>query len=231
MKTKKEKLYLIAIGVVALAALCVLIIGLAHPKKAPVSELAPLPSAAPVSKVVYKEVEKLVEVEKTISVGMLQDGLRDMGMLITQEYYCTDVISFSSAKKLFKTDITLKFTETNYLVSYDGTAYAGIDFSSVTVAKDDAAKVITVSLPKAEIQNVTVDYGSFVLYSEKSGFGNPLSVEDVNTSLQELESGIRSKSLDRGVLDRADENAEQIIRNFIGGLVGPDEYTMEFVRN
>lgn len=231
MKTKKEKIYLVAISVVVLAALCVLIIGLTRPAKTPEPEPAPLPSAAPVSKVVYKEVEKLVEVEKTITVGMLQDGLRDMGTLITQEYYFTDVLGFSSAKKLFKTDITLKFTETSYLVSYDGSVFAGIDFGSVTVAKDDEAKVITVSLPRAEIQSVSIDHGSFVLHSEKSGLGNPLSVEDVNNSLIELESGARDKALEHGILDHADENAKQIIRNFIGGMVDLDEYSLQYVRN
>ena len=229
MKTKKELFYLIAIGVVALAAVCILIIGLTRPQKKADPVPAPLPSAAPVSKVVYKEVEKLVEVEKTVTVGCLQDGLRDMGKLVTQEYYCTDVLSFSSAKKLFKTDITLKFTETSYLVSYDGTAFAGIDFGGISVAKDDDAKIITVSLPKAEILDVSVDYDSFVLYSEKSGLGNPLSIEDVNTSLSELENGIRSKALERGVLDRADENAKKIIRNFVGGLVDLNEYTLQYI--
>lgn len=227
-KISKKTLYLGLIGLLAVASICVLVIGLTRPK----TEETPLPNVTPAvvpeTRVVYKEVKKLVEVEKTISSAILEDGLKDMGVLVTEEYYFTEVISFSSVKKLLRTDIDLKFTESAYLASYDGNITAGIDFAGITAEKDDEAKKITVTLPAAKVFSISVDPDSFVLYSEKVGLGNPLSAKDFNASLAELENTAREKALDRGLLERADENAEQIIENFIAGLVDLSDYSLQF---
>ena len=170
--------------------------------------------------------EKIVEVEKEITSSVIEDGLRDIGVLVTQEYYFTDVISFSSVKKLFRVEVP--FTETSYLASYDGVVTAGIDFGKVRVVKDDAAGKIVVTLPPAEILNVDVDPETFELYSERTGLGNPLSVEDFNNSVVTLENSMREKALAKGLLAKADENARSVVRHFIAGLVDMSRYTIEF---
>lgn len=230
LKTRVEKVYIILIALFALAAAVILILGLSGRTA---KEAAPAP--APTPQVTVKEVEKLVEVEKIVEVEKeitaetIEDGLQDMGVLLTEEYYFTEVVSFSSIKKFFSTDIKLPFTESAYLASYSGVVTAGIDFSSVTVEKDDETKRITVHIPKAEIQNIDIDPNSFELYSEKVGIGNPVSAEDFNNSLIELENTASEKATERGILERADENAETLIENFIGGLVDRDVYSLEIV--
>ena len=112
--------------------------------------------------------------------------------------------------------------------SYDGVVTAGIDFGKVSVVKDDAAGKILVTLPPAEILNVDVDPETFELYSERTGLGNPLSVEDFNDSIVTLESNVRQKALDKGLLVKADENARAVVRNFIAGLVDTGVYSVVF---
>ena len=188
----------------------------------------PSVTARPTPEVIVHEtqVEKIVEVEKEISAETIEDGLRDIGLLVTQEYYFTDVISFSSVKKLFHLEVG--FTESSYLATYEGVVTAGIDFGKIRVVKDDDAGRILVTLPAPEVLNVDVDPGSFELYSEKTGFGNPLSVEDFNDSLVTLENTVRDKAVDKGLLRRADENARVVVRNFIAGLTDATRYTVEF---
>ena len=229
LKTKKDKLYLICIAVVVLAIVCVLIVGLA--RRGGDRDALPVHSSAPIPtpRVVTKEVERLVEVEKTISADVIQDGLNDMGVLLTEEYYFTEVVSFSSVKKFLKTEIVLKFTETSFLVSYDGVITAGIDFGGIAVEKDENSKKITIALPKSEIQSVSLDLDSFQVHSEKTGLGNPPSAADFNNSLIELENSATEKALDRGILDRADTNARSLILGFVAGLVDLSEYSLEFV--
>lgn len=230
LKTRKEKVYLILIAVIVLAIAIVLIVGLSgRSSKAPSPAPTPIPTPQTTTKVLVKEVEKLVEVEKEISSEVIEDGLNDMGRLITEEYYFTEVVSFSSVKKFLKTDITLGFTESSYLASYEGTVSAGVDFSGIRVEKDDEAGRITVHIPKAEIYSISIDPNSFELYSEKTGIGNPLSIEDFNTSLVELESTAKSKALDRGLLDKADENARSVISNFVSSLTDSSAYSLKFV--
>lgn len=228
VKTKTEKIYIILIALFVIGALAVVIVGLTGR-----GAEEPVPTPAPMNEVTVKEVEKLVEVEKIVEVEkeitaeMIEDGLNDMGVLLTEEYYFTEVVSFSSIKKFLSTEIKLPFTETAYLAGYSGVVNAGIDFSAVTVEKDEGTKRISVHIPKAEIQNIDIDPDSFELYSEKVGLGNPLSVEDFNNSLIELESTAAEKAVGRGLLDRADENAKTLIENFVRGLVDMSVYSLE----
>ena len=227
-KTKKVYLFLIG-GILLITAVLALIWGLRGDRVTRVPD--PAVTSAPVKqtkKIVEVEVEKIVEVEKKISGEMIQDGLRDMGFLVTEEYYFTEVVSFSSVKKLFKT-ITLGITESSFLASYDGVITAGVDFEKIRVEKNDDTKEITVRLPRAEVRYLDIDPESFVLYSEKEGLGNKISMSDYNDSLIELEANAEKKAVERGLLDRADENAERVIANFIGSLVDESEYTVRYL--
>ena len=225
MKTKKEKVYLGLIGFFLLAIAVVILIALLSPREEPAP--APTLRPEPTPRVVVKEVERQVEVEKVISAEVVEDGIREMGVLVTGEYYFTEVMSFQSVKHFLKTDLALPFTESSYLATYDGVVLAGVDLSAATVEKDEESQKVTVHLPAAEIQSIDIDPNSFTLHSEKVWVGNPLSVEDFNSSLVELEENARAKALERGLLERSDENARTVISRFIEGLL--DGCTIEFV--
>ena len=46
--------------------------------------------------------------------------------------------------------------------------------------------------------------------------------------LIELENAAEQKAVDRGILDRANENAQRIIRGAVGSLVDLSEYRLSF---
>ena len=218
------------IGLIALIVLAIGVLVILHAVKngrdrpEPVA-VTPRPSAEVIVR--EKEVEKIVTVEKEITSEILRDGVREVGVLETEEYYFTEVVGYSSVKKLW--NIELGITESSYLVSYDGVVRAGVDLSGAEVVKDDEKGCITVTLPAAEIQSVDIDPESFRLYSEKAGLGNHISAEDFNNSLIELETTAREKALERGLLERADGNARVLIRNLIGALIDLNAYSIEFV--
>ncbi|MBQ6425636.1 MAG: DUF4230 domain-containing protein [Clostridia bacterium] len=226
-RTGKQKFYAALIVVIAAAILVIVVSWLIRGGSQQVAEQVPVPKPSTGSFV--PAAPKLIEIEKEISVNTVEDGIRDMGILITDEYYFTEVVSFSSVKKFFKTDIKLPFTESNYLAGYDGVVTAGPDFAAARVEKDEATKTVTVILPKSQIRNVDIDPDSFKLFSEKQGFSNPLSAEDFNSSLVELENTARQKALGKGILERADENAVNIVTNFIGNLIDLSVYRVKVV--
>jgi len=231
MKTKtkislKSIVYLIVIIIVAALTGLLLYHYLSDTTEASLVPPTPEPSATPVVRIVTQTEEKLVEVEKEITAEMVQDGLRQIGLLSTEEYYFTIVTNYSSVKSLFNHDIGI--TESSYVASYDGVVTAGVDFSEITALKDDESRTVTVVLPGARIQHIDIDPESFRLYSEKSGLWNPISVADFNDSLVELERGAEEMAAERGILERAAENAENVIRNFISGLIDTSVYTIRF---
>lgn len=221
---KSTVVYLVLIGLVVVLTAGLILWHSGHSADRSVPTVTPRPAAEPAAR---REVE-IVTVEKEVTAEVIQDGLNDVGILVTEEYYFTEVVSFSSIKTLFK-KLELGITESSYLASYDGVVTAGIDFSNITVQKDDVRQVIEVRLPKAEILNVDIDPESFELYSEKTGLGNPLSAADFNQSLVELEETATEKALSRGILTRADRNAKTVIETFIGGLVDTEAYRVSIL--
>ena len=216
---KKLWIYLIALAVVVLL-ICGLILW--RVLSAPEAQDAPAavaPRPTPEVRIRERLVDKLIEVEKEVGAEEIASGLNDMGVLVTEEYYFTDVVHFSSIKKLFS--LELGITASSFLASYDGVVTAGVDFTRIGIEKDDDAGVITV-------RDTVKPTDSFRLYEEKSGLGNPISAADFNSSLVELERSAEEKAIERGVLDHADENARVLIRNFIAALVEEGRYTVRF---
>ena len=230
MKNKKN-----VVSLITLIAIVVLIVGMVawHAARSSGAEL-PAATPRPTAKVIVEEreveklVEKLVEVEvvKKITAEELRNGLNDMGRLITAEYYFTGVTGSSKKTDLFGRE--WDFTESSFLASYDGVITAGVDFTRITVAKNDEAGTVTVTLPPAEIFGVDIDPESFQLHYEKNGLFTDLSAEDFNDSIVVLEQLEREKALERGILEKADENARQLIRSLVFGLVDPAAYTLVF---
>ncbi len=227
----RERLYMVLCLILVVAIVGVWV---TYPKTSP--DAAPEPpaagesveAAAPEPVVITREVEKIVEVEREITVETLRDGLNEMGYLITEEYYFTDLMGYTSFLSFFRTDIPIPFTESSYLVSYDGVVSAGMDLSAARVEKDDEHKRVTVRLPAASIKSVDIDLNSFQLREEKTGLGNPISVRDFNSSLQELENAARQKAVERGLLEKADENARVVVSRFVWSLLDASEYQLIF---
>lgn len=178
--------------------------------------------AKPIVETKVVEVEKLVEVEREIKSEVIRDGLKDMGFLVTEKYFFTEV---TSDRKVFKIkDFELGFTEASFVGSYDGIVTAGVDFTKAEVEKDDDKKLIRIRIPKAEIFGVDIDPDSFQKYSEKESVWNKLMVDDFNAALVDLEKNAKQKALERGILKEADQNAERMIRDFGNSFVVGTDY-------
>ncbi len=219
---KKTRLWKAVILLLLAAILCVLIVWMVTKPKAELPAVTPRPTP----EVIIREKETVVETEKVITAEIVEDGLRDMGKLVTEEYYFTEVVSFSSIKNYLSID--WKITESSFLASYDGVIHAGVDFTRIGVEKDEQGKTVTIRLPAAEILTIDIDPESLTVYSEKNGLGNRITLEDYSSALQELEANASEKALEKGMLERADQNAEKLIRSFVASLVDLTEYRLAF---
>lgn len=170
------------------------------------------------------EKEKKDNVVISVNTDVIREGLSNMGVLITQEYYFTQVEKYTK-EKTFLRFIT---SQSEFMYSYDGYVLAGVDFDKIAIATDENTKTITVEMPPSEIQAVVIDKETFKIYSEKESLWNPLKLEDYNISLVEFESAAKEKALASGILDRSDEQARKLVREFIGSLPNLSAYTVLF---
>ncbi len=159
----------------------------------------------------------------TVDTQVIEDGLINMGFLVTQEYYFTNVETYTKEKKVLKF-----FDATSELAySYDGYVTAGVDFEKIRVIKDEDTKTITVEVPDAEIQTVYIDKDSFQVFTEKESMWNKMDVTDFNDSLKEFEKAAKEKALESGILERANEQAEALVYNFLNNSQNVKNYRLE----
>ena len=68
----------------------------------------------------------------TVNTEVIQDGLKEMGTLITQEYYFTQVEEYKSTERVWIFD-----SKASFIFSYDGVVTAVIDCNNIDISKDD----------------------------------------------------------------------------------------------
>lgn len=118
-------------------------------------------------------------------------------------------------------------TNSRFIYSYDGVVKAGIDFAGIGVEKDDENRRIAISLPKARVLSSELDENSFQLYDEKNSIFNRCSVSDVNITNRELKRAAEEKTIAKGLLDRADDNAKLLIKGLLQSTYDVSGYTIQ----
>lgn len=171
------------------------------------------------------------EITTEIDMKIVLKDIQAIGELATVEYLYTDAGKFSDPKQLFGHDIP--FTKKSFVMRWDGSIKAGIrDVNNITAAADEDTKVITVTLPQMEILTHTVDKNSLEVLDESSSLFNPISVDDVSSFQRESEAATEQRALDNGILEKAQTNAESLIRGLLtGNELIKENYTIEFASN
>ncbi len=167
----------------------------------------------------------IVTEERVITSEILSSSLSDIGELATEEYFFKEAEQFDDVKKI--KGIKIPFTQKKYLITYEGSIKAGIDFTDVKVEKDDLKKLIVITLPAAQILSAEVDFDSLEVYEEKSAAFNKLKVEDVNDGLIELVDNAKATAIEKGILERANKGACTLIKDFLKNTYGLTDYTIK----
>lgn len=165
--------------------------------------------------------EGLVQDDLAVIGETIESGLRQIGELNTAEYYFTRTETVEDSKKLDLTSIGINFianiplTSNTFTYSYDGSIKAGIDFNEIEVSTDKDGKLITVLLPEARIMSSEVDPDSYKFYEIRNNILNPISPEDYAVSFADLIHKEEERAVEEGLLEKANANAEKILKNFI----------------
>jgi hypothetical protein len=125
IKQNRNRIYL-GITIAALVLAVILCIDYSARRKAEKSEAAQTATTR-------TEKEKKDKVLISVNTGTIRDGLADMGVLITQEYYFTQVETYTKEKNIF---LVIPSTSA-FTYSYDGAVMAGVDFEKILVETDD----------------------------------------------------------------------------------------------
>lgn len=154
-------------------------------------------------------------------------GFKDIGELVTQESYSSQIGVIDSSKDLF--GLVIPFTQSKNIYSYDFKLKAGYDFSQVDWEKNDSAGKIIVKLPKVKLLSSEIILDSFKIYHEQQSLFNRVSLKQNNELITKLRLEAEKAALDNGFFTRARENAEKVLTAFFSSAFDLSKYKLEFV--
>ena len=145
------------------------------------------------------------------------------------------VQQLQSVAKLVATEMTLRdvvvYEQTRFastkraLIVVTGRVAAGIDLEhGAGVRIDSASRVITITLPPAEV--LSVDVLNVKTYDEHSGWLNPFRPEDRDQIQQMVRAQLTTAAKESGILTHADQSAAKVLTE----LLTRDGYRVDIVR-
>lgn len=152
-------------------------------------------------------------------------GFENIGELATQSAYCSPVGVIEGDRELF--GISIPFTQSKYIYSYDVVIKAGYDFAGITWSiKDDST--IVVHLPEPKILSSEILLDSLKIYLEDESIFRQIKLEETNAALQDLEEQAQADAIANGLFENARTNAETILTGFFGNVYDLEQYKIQF---
>ena len=172
-------------------------------------------------KCIKKKYTLNVEHIATNSIEIVKEKLEKAAELNTGSYFCTSVLTKTDSKEVKGWKIPL--TEKSFIISYDGVVKSGIkDLTKCEVKLKD--ETIIIKVPAVEITSIEIDNESFQKLDENNNIFNRIKIEDLNNAQIELKEKMKQHAIDKGVLELAKSNAENILRSLLNF---DDEYEIK----
>ena len=144
---------------------------------------------------------------------ILEFGFKDVGKLVTQEWYGRVIEDSSKSRKIFN-KFSIPFTESRIIFSIDVEVIAGLDFAKIDWKLKDE-NTIKIKIPRTEIYKYYQVPNTFKSYlDDESWFTNIGSKERHGLEDAVVENG-KQNAIDSGILDKADKNAKVIIEQMV----------------
>ncbi len=132
--------------------------------------------------------------------------------LSTVKYNYTNVVAYKDNKKL--KDMSIPFTSKGFLIKYNGYIKAGVDLSTLKVDVKDN-KSVEIILDKATILDNVINEEDTYIYDERESLFNQLKIQDLYDVLVKEKENMAKEVIDKGILNEAEENAEELLRTFL----------------
>ncbi len=156
---------------------------------------------------------------------VMSERTNEISELTTAEYVFTSADRFTDTKHIVL--LPDSWTQKSFIQKWDGVIKAGIKLEKAAV--EVKGKVITITLPHAEILSYEIDTNSVEILDEKSGLFNPIKIDDKVKFDRESEYDMKNRAVKSGLLKKAEKSSENVIKNFLTATIkNAEDYTFNF---
>lgn len=144
--------------------------------------------------------------------------------LSTVKYNYTNVVEYENKVQL--SGINIPFTNKKFILKYSGYIKAGVDLKTIQVnlkGKD----AVEITMDKAVIFDNVISEEDVYFFDEKDSIFNKLSFKDLYVILIEEKEKMKEEVLEKGILNDAEKNGEEIITSLLEGM-GFNNVTINF---
>ena len=176
------------------------------------------------------KLEELLNVQQTtptIDRSTLEDGISSLSELVTKKYWYRNATQQKEAKE-WLWGANMPFSDIKFVAMYDGYITAGIDLKEVKFDVNEAAKTITVSMPKSKIFDHNIPQETINVVEVKNNLFNSVSFDDYNRFISGEKEVMEETAIGKGILEEADKEARQVLDAFLKTIPGIDRYKIVF---
>lgn len=149
--------------------------------------------------------------EQEITIEYIEKKLTNLAELSTAEMTYTGLYTVTEGKIPF-------LTQKGFSMVYAADIRAGVDVSRMEVKVEE--RRVTVTLPPAQLQVMRVDPESIQFYDERHALFNWDKKTDVTAAITIAQEEATARADTDGLLERASQNAEYVVRGLLEGAVG-----------
>lgn len=152
----------------------------------------------------------------------------DETTVTTQLRSCSDL---ATSKMMYRGLLTYTsgnielWDKKSFNMIYDAEIKAGVDMSKADVKMD--GKRISIELPAAAIQDVSVDPDSVKIYDQKYSLLNWTDRSDTSSAMSQAKQDARKAAEDSNMTEQADEQARNIVKQMFAVIDGEDGYEVD----
>ena len=169
-----------------------------------------------------------IEERVAIDSQQLEYSIRQVAELSTLVYNYTDIGFFDeqAAIAVFGREFNLPGTRRQLIARFEGAIRFGVDVSRVSVSVGEY--VVTVHLPRVEMQVHTIDMDSIQLLDERTGIFVSFDLDDYAEIIAGWQQEIESRAIIGELLEQARQNTEEVLGVLLLSAL-PEEYAVNFV--
>jgi len=157
----------------------------------------------------------------TVSATSIEERLSKCSTLTTARLDYRGIIKYSDGDIQF-------INKKGFSMIYDAHIKAGVDLSKATVSISN--NTIKITVPKAEIQDVTVDSDTLEFYDEQFALFNWTDKSDTAKAMEYAKEDAKVKAAATDILTQAKEQAKTVIETLIVPITADssNSYQIEF---